>query len=364
MGPVSHLGATDLRDLGGGVVDEHSVSWRACPTSLAQEFDLLLVDLDGVVYVGRRAVTGAVESLNRATRSGLRCSYVTNNASRSPAVVAEHLRELGLTLDDEDVVTSAQEGAERLAALVPAGSRVLAIGGPGVAAALVEAGLVPESRYGEGVAGVLQGYGPEVGWRDLAEASYAVSGGAAWVATNPDRTVPTGRGTAPGNGELTAVVQRTTGIDPQVTGKPGPGLFRLAVRRSGGRHPLVIGDRLDTDIAGAVNAGLPALLVLTGVTDEWRLLGAGPEERPTYLARDLAGLWEAQPAVAWEQGWWVCGAARVRVDGGQVGLAPGPRPDDELDVLRATAAAVWSAVDAGAEVDLHAVLDSIALRGG
>ncbi len=316
-------------------------------------------DLDGVVYVGQHAVPGAAESIRQAREAGLTCSFVTNNASRPPQVVAQHLRDLGVEAADEDVVTSAQEGAELLASRLPRAAQVLAVGGPGVGDALREAGLQPVTRYADGVVGVLQGYGADVGWRDLAEATYAVAAGADWVATNPDLTVPTPRGPAPGNGQLTAVVQRTTGVDPDVTGKPGPGLFQAAVRRAGGGRALVIGDRLDTDIAGAIAADLPSLLVLTGVSGVAELLAAGPRERPTYLAQDLSGLWTDHPDVRLEAvadgAWWVCGAARARVVDQRVETA-GDGSAAGLDRLRVAAAAAWAAADAGAEVDLHATI--------
>jgi HAD superfamily hydrolase (TIGR01450 family) len=345
------------------VPDDGSVTWQASTGDLAAEFDLLLLDLDGVVYIGPHAVPHAVESLNRAVGKGLRCSYTTNNAARTPATVAEHLRELGLDARDEEVVTSAQEGAERLAARLTPGSRVLAVGGPGVPAALREAGLEPVDHYDEDVVGVLQGYGPDVGWHQLAEASYAVAAGADWVATNPDLTVPTPRGTAPGNGQLVAVVQRTTGVDPEVTGKPGPGLFDLAVRRAGGGRALVVGDRLDTDIAGGIGARLPSLLVLTGVTGPGELLSARRSERPTYLAQDLRGLWEPQPGVRPNEGWWVSGTARARVSDGHLELPDEPATD-RLDQLRAAAAAVWEAVDSGREVDQPAAVDRLGAGDG
>jgi glycerol-1-phosphatase len=350
------------------------VSWRECSTSPGAEYDVLLLDLDGVVYVGLQAVPAAVVNLNRATDTGLRSAYVTNNASRPPQVVAQHLRDLGLSAADDQVVTSAQEGAELLAGSLPSGARVLAVGGPGVAAALEEVGLAPTTRWDDTVTGVLQGFGTDVGWRDLAEASYAVAGGATWVATNPDLTVPTPRGTAPGNGQLTAVVQRTTGVEPQVTGKPGKGLFELAVRRCGGHRPLVVGDRLDTDIAGAVNAGFDSLLVLTGVTDVVALLTARPGERPSYLARDLAGLWSPQPGVQADDGWWVCAGTRVRLEDGhlevaalvseQVDRAMNGAGDADLSLLRAAASAVWEAQDAGADVDVLATVDLISGHAG
>jgi HAD superfamily hydrolase (TIGR01450 family) len=327
------------------------VTWLPADDPLAAGFDLVLVDLDGVVYVGRNAVAGAAESLARMAARGLRYRFVTNNAARAPADVAAHLRELGVVATDDDVVTAAQEGAELLAARFSSGSEVLAVGGPGVRAALLEVNLTPVTRYGEGVVGVLQGYGPDVGWRDLAEACYAVTGGAYWVATNPDLTVPTPRGTAPGNGQLTAVVARTTGRDPDVTGKPGPGLFQSAVRRGGGGRALVVGDRLDTDIAGAAAAGLPSLLVLTGVTDLERLFGAEPGERPAYLADDLWGLWRGHPPVTASGGWWVCQGALARVSRGRLELSPAERVE-RLDLWRAASAAVWEARDTGQEVDL------------
>jgi glycerol-1-phosphatase len=329
------------------------VSWGVSDQSLADGFDLLLLDLDGVVYVGPNAVPGATENLNRAVAAGLRCSYVTNNAARPPHVVAEHLRGLGIPARDDQVVTSAQEGAELLAGRLAMGSQVLAVGGPGVAAALTEVGLAPVTRFAAGVVGVLQGYGPDVGWRDLAEASYAVTAGALWVATNPDLTVPTPRGMAPGNGQLTAVVARTTGVEPAVTGKPGPGLFRSAVRRGGGGRALVVGDRLDTDIAGAVAADLPSLLVLTGVTGAAQLLAAGRAERPTFLDRDLGGLWRDHPAVVEAGDWWTCRRARARVAEDGLELA-GDAGTDGLDGWRAAAAASLQARDRGDDLGLAA----------
>lgn len=336
---------------------ELSLSSAAEP--LAGEFDILLFDLDGVVYVGPSAVPGAAESLSRAAQAGLICRFVTNNAARTPQDVAAHLRELGIEADDDQVVTAAQEGAELLASRLRTGSEVLAVGGPGVSAALQEVGLVPVKRIGAGVAGVLQGFGPDVGWRDLAEATYAVTAGADWVATNPDLTVPTPRGTAPGNGQLVGVVARTTGREPEVTGKPGPGLFTSAARRAGGGRSLVIGDRLDTDIGGAVAAGFPSLLVLTGVTGPEQLLAADRQERPSYLAADLAGLWVSHPPVGQAGDWWVCRQTRARVSGGRLELA-GERGPDPLDGWRSAAAAAWSARDAGVDVELTASAASLA----
>jgi glycerol-1-phosphatase len=335
-----------------------TVTWAAGDEPLARSFDVLLLDLDGVIYIGPHEVPGAAENLARASLEGIRCTFVTNNAARPPVDVAHHLRELGIDAKNDDVVTSAQEGAELLASHLRQGSRVLSVGGPGVPAALREVGLVPVSRFAAEVVAVLQGYGPDVGWRELAEACYAVTAGADWVATNPDLTVPTPRGTAPGNGRLVDVVARTTGVEPRFTGKPGPGLFLSAVRRCGGGRTLVVGDRLDTDIAGSVAAGLPSLLVLTGVTGPFELLGAGQHERPTYLAEDLAGLWQPHPAVARTDGGWSCRETTARILDGRLELA-GEHGPDRLDAWRAGSAAVWEASDADEQLDLAASAESL-----
>lgn len=258
--------------------------------------DVLLFDLDGVVYIGGQAVPGAVESIASASAQGARCIYVTNNASRTPAQVAEHLRSLGVPAEPDDVITSSMAAATLVAERISEG-QVLAVGGPGVAAALTERGFVPVSVFGPEVVAVMQGYGPQVGWADLAEATFAVRAGLPWIATNLDATFPSPRGIAPGNGALVDVVARTAGRRPDaVAGKPEPALLLEAVRRTGAQRPLMIGDRLDTDIAAGARLGIPTLLVCTGVATRADGLAARGEERPTYLAADLACL---LPNEAW-----------------------------------------------------------------
>lgn len=275
--------------------------------TLLDDYDVLLLDLDGVVYRGVGAVRHAVESLSGAVDAGVRLGFVTNNASRPPRVVAQHLQGLGIACADEQVVTSAQVGADLIAETVPAASRILAVGGPGVALALAERGFVPvrvsvereqgrsDIEIARSVAGVLQGFGPDVTWRDLAVASYAVSAGADWVATNTDRTIPRADGVAPGNGTLVAAVSEATGITPPAAGKPSAGMMRIAAERLNARRPLAIGDRLDTDIRGATAAGIDSLLVLTGVTSPDILVAAPPGDRPTYVSADLRGLHRPLP---------------------------------------------------------------------
>lgn len=266
--------------------------------SLQSGYAAIVCDLDGVVYRGPTAVPHAVDALRA---SPLPVIYATNNASRPPADVAEHLRELGLPCVPEMVATSSQAGARLIADRVPPGSSVLALGGPGVAVALREAGLtavLPDAVGAHQHVAVLQGYGPQVTASHLAEAAYAVQGGAIWVATNTDATLPTDRGVAPGNGSLVAAVRRAVGRDPDlVAGKPSAPLYLMCADRlavPAGRV-LAVGDRLDTDIEGAVAAGMDSLLVLTGVDDLAAALAAPAHRRPTWVAPDLRSL-VADPA--------------------------------------------------------------------
>ncbi|MFI7589366.1 HAD-IIA family hydrolase [Spongisporangium articulatum] len=305
-------------------------------------YDLLLFDLDGVVYIGPAPVPQAPEAIARAQKAGVRCTFVTNNASRRPGVVADHLREFGIDCADDDVVTSAQGAAAMLARRLPAGAPVLVIGGDGLTWALGEAGLTPVTSLDDDPQAVVQGFGPDVGWRQLAEGAIGVSQGLPFIATNLDLTVPTPRGRAPGNGALVGTVVAATGVQPEVAGKPQPTLFLEAVARYGGRAPLVIGDRLDTDLEGARAAGLDGLMVLTGVHRTRELLAAAPGVRPHLIARDLRGLETVHPAPEPDDDGWRVGSAVVGP-----GLEVRNAGDDALDVLRAACAAAWAGSEVG-----------------
>jgi glycerol-1-phosphatase len=324
---------------------------RALPLSAgaatppAQTYDVALLDLDGVVYVGPAAVPGVPEALARAADVGMRLGFVTNNAARTPEQVAAHLTELDVPAGPGDVITSSQAAASVVAGLFRAGARVLPVGGPGVAAALTDAGLTVVDGADDGPVAVVQGYGPNVGWTQLAEAVVAVRGGARHVATNTDATIPSPRGVLPGNGALVGVVSAVTGQQPLVTGKPDPAMHAECVRRTGARRPLVVGDRLDTDIEGARRAGAASLLVLSGVATPADLLAAGPDHRPDLLAPDAAGLLRPHPAVTAVEGAWRCGDWLADATGEQLTLrstGPHPEPTDGLDGLRALAVAHWS----------------------
>ncbi len=234
---------------------------------LSSAYDVAVLDLDGVVYVGPDAIEGAPEALNRAQSGGMHLAFITNNAARPPGTVGEHLRELGVDAHDEDVVTSAQAAARLLAKQVPAGSKVFLLGGPGLDEALRERDLEPVTEPSDDVVAVAQGYGPEMPWKRVVQGAILVRAGLPWVASNTDMTIPTQTGVGPGNGTLVRLVAEYADREPQVAGKPMRPLFDETIMRVGGDHPLVIGDRLDTDIEGAVAAGMDSLLVLTGVDD-------------------------------------------------------------------------------------------------
>ncbi|MEV0440776.1 HAD hydrolase-like protein [Streptomyces spectabilis] len=313
--------------------------------ALSEAYDTALLDLDGVVYAGGHAIEHAVESLETARSGGMHLAYVTNNALRTPDAVAEHLTELGIPAEASDVITSAQAVARLMSEQLPAGARVLVIGGEGLRVALRERGLEPVESADDSPVAVVQGYGgPELPWGRFAEASYAIARGVPWFASNTDLTIPGARGIAPGNGAAVEVVRIATGAEPRVAGKPLPPMHRETILRTGAERPLVVGDRLDTDIEGAFNGGVDSLLVLTGVTDGAALLAARPEHRPTYVDADLRGLLTGQPEVEPVEGGFACGGWRASVRGESLAVEG---EGAALDGLRALCAGAWGAAGDG-----------------
>lgn len=344
VGPAGHAGQP------GHGVRQWRTPYGPRPSGrpLSELYDTALLDLDGVVYAGEEAVPHAVASLRDAVRGGMRLAYVTNNARRTPEAVAAHLTELGVPANPDEVITSAQAVARVIAERFPPGARVLAIGAEGLRVALEERGLtVVESADEEPVA-VVQGYGgPGMPWERLMEAALAVQRGVRWFASNTDLTVPNARGIAPGNGAAVEVVRIATrwmreAPEPVVAGKPLPPMHRETILRTGARRPLVVGDRLDTDIEGAHAGRVDSLLVLTGVTDGAQLLAARPEHRPTYVARDLRGLLEAHPDVTGDAAsGHTCGGWTAAARGGELQLTGDAAMLDPIDGLRALCAAAW-----------------------
>ncbi len=315
----------------------------ASEAPLVEAYDLAMLDLDGVVYIGGEAVPGAADHLARVREQGMRLAFVTNNASRPPDDVAAHLRKLGVDASTDDVVTSAQAAARLLRERYGDDARVALLGGPGLDAALRSEGLEPVAVEDDGAVAVVSGYGPEVLWRDIMRVAVRVKDGLPWVASNTDLTIPTPFGTAPGHGVLVGVLRAFAGVEPEVAGKPARPLLDETIRRVGGEHPLMVGDRLDTDIDGALNTGCDSLLVMTGVTGLAELVAAQTGHRPTYVAADLGGLLEAQGEVetdgeAARLGGWM---AEVR-DGSLVVEGQGSADD----WWRAVAASAWAFLDA------------------
>ena len=329
----------------------------ACDIPLADRYDLALVDLDGVAYLGHEPIAGAAEGIQGARDRGMRMVFVTNNASREPESVAAQLSGLSIPTEPAEVMTAATAAAAVLATRLAPGAKVLVVGGAGLVTAVQAAGFVVVTSADDKPDAVAQGFAPELRWAQLAEAAYAVQRGAWHVASNLDLSLPTARGFAPGNGALVAAVQAATGVAPDSAGKPAPTMYRLAVERAGADRPLVVGDRLDTDLAGARAAGYPGLHVLTGVSSGRDAVLARPHERPALLGADLRSLLAPHPAPERAAGgWWTTRSAAARVAQGRLELSTAA--DDvagRLDLLRSACAAAWEAVDGGERLTADSV---------
>jgi HAD superfamily hydrolase (TIGR01450 family) len=300
-------------------------------------YDAVLLDVDGTVIRGAETVPESPDVINELRQAGYAVQFVTNNASRTPDEIAEHLTALGVPTAAADIVTSGQAAGALLANRLPTDAAVLIVGADALAAEVRLVGLTPVTAASEDPVAVVQGHSPRTGWTQLAEACLAIRGGAMWVACNVDRTLPTERGLLPGNGAMVAALQAATDREPTVAGKPARPLLDTAMERAGAQRPLVVGDRLDTDIAGARAAELDSLLVLSGVADAVALLAAPPEHRPSHLGADLRVLRGSieQTRIQARPGW------RVDVDDGSLLLRSEGTASDPLDALRTLCAAWW-----------------------
>lgn len=303
--------------------------------------DVLLADLDGVLYAAAEPIPYAVDAVNALVADGVRVGYITNNAARRDDQVAAQLRGFGLEVAPHDVVTSPQAAVDVLRGLVPPGSRILVIGGEGITHELGLAGFTVTDSADDHPVAVVQGFHPSVGWLQLAEASFAIRNlGIPWIATNQDWTIPHSRGVAPGNGTLVSAVHTATGTLPIVAGKPERPIFETAIARFGASKPLVVGDRLDTDILGANRVGIASALVLTGIDGPKQLVAASAEERPTYILDDLRELSLPYPLPTVDPDGVVrVRDAAIRLDGYRIDVVdPGTR---RTDLLRAACAVIW-----------------------
>ncbi|MEV4319602.1 HAD-IIA family hydrolase [Actinocrispum sp. NPDC049592] len=308
-------------------------------------YDALLIDLDGTVYRGGEPVQGAPEAVKAARENGTAVRFVTNNASRSSEDVAEHLTDLGIPAKPVEVSTSAQAAGTVLAERLKPGAEVLVVGTKALADVVRGVGLKPVDEYGDSVSAVVQGLSRETNWRDLAEATLAIRSGALWVACNIDPTLPTERGELPGNGAMVGALRIATGQEPVVAGKPARPLMDEAITSADAERPLVVGDRLDTDIAGAVTAEVDALLVLSGVTEPADLLAAPAWLRPRYVAPDISSVRvpAADLEIGPQRGWEVERSGELALS---VRAAGSGSRGDELALLRALCA-VHRPIDGG-----------------
>ena len=306
--------------------------------------DAVLADLDGVVYAGPHALPHAVDSLNRVAQT-MRLGYITNNASRTDASVAEHLTGLGLTVAADEVVTSPQAAMRLLTTIVAPPATILIVGGEGLVVEAEKAGYTVTRSAEDSPAAVVQGFSPDVAWTDLAEAAFALKvpedeGGIPWISTNTDWTIPRERGVAPGNGTLVSAVHTAIGRLSTVAGKPETPIFEEAIARFAAQHPLFLGDRLDTDIMGAVRAGIDSALVLTGIDRPKHVLAAPQGSRPDYILADLRDLHQPYPETIEKDGVFTVNEAAVRIVNGDVQILS--EGDAQIDLLRAGAAAIWA----------------------
>lgn len=326
---------------------------ESCDEPLSTAHDVAMLDLDGVVYVGDDGVPGAAAAIQAARAGGQRIAFITNNSSRPPDKVAAKIERAGVPADVEEVVTSAQAAARVLHDQHGAGARVVTLGGAGLVEALEGAGLTPVGVEDDGAVALVTGYGPDVAWRDVMRAAVRIRDGLPWVASNTDHTIPTAFGLAPGHGVMVAMLSDFTGVRPVVAGKPERPLLDETVQRTRAKSPLMVGDRLDTDIQGAVALGMPALLVMTGVTDLTALVAARPGLRPTYISADLRGLVEAHSAPEPDGAGWRSGGWTASVAGGRLQVSGSGDPSDWW---RSVAAAAWEHLDdTGDVVDVSGV---------
>ncbi|CUR59483.1 Putative sugar phosphatase of HAD superfamily [metagenome] len=312
-------------------------------SAVLESHDLVMFDLDGVVYVSGHAIDGVAQRIGQVRSAGAHVAFVTNNASRTPEQVARKLRDLGVAAADTDVVTSAQAAARLLAERHGSGAKILLLGGEGLRVALTEAGLEPVEDA-DGAVAVASGYGPDVRWRDIMRVATLVRDGLPYVASNADMTIPTSYGLAPGHGVLVQTITGFAGVAATVAGKPEKPLMEETVLRVGGDRPIMVGDRLDTDIEGAHALGVPSLLVLTGVTWLEQLVAATPELRPSYISPTLEGLFEPHPVPTEEDGAALLNGWTASVENGRL-VVDGEGSD--ADWWRVAAVAAWRHLDDG-----------------
>lgn len=252
----------------------------------------LIIDMDGVLWRGDQPLPGLVEFFAALRRLGIRFILATNNASKSGDEYVAKLMKFGVPIALDEILTSPQATAAYLARHAP-DARVFVIGEPGLAFELRSKGLHVVNDRPESATHVVVGWDRTLTYDKLAEACLLIRRGATFIGTNPDVTYPSERGIVPGNGATLAALQAATDVAPIIIGKPQPEMMVQAMQRMGGtpNNTAVVGDRLDTDIRGGLNAGLTTILVLTGVTSREQA-ESGPI-RADYVFEDISAVAEA-----------------------------------------------------------------------
>ena len=247
----------------------------------------LIVDMDGVLWRGDEPMPSLQEFFALLRQRQVAFILATNNSSKTTEQYTAKLARFGVEVPTKCILTSAQVAAVYLADLTPPGTRVYAIGGKGVQQALKQYGFVLTDEDADYV---VVGWDQQLTWDKLATAALLIHNGASFIGTNPDTNYPTERGPVPGNGAQLAALETTTGITPIVVGKPEPQMYEEALRRMNAcpETTAVIGDRLDTDIAGGVQAGLTTMLVLSGIANEADL--ADSPVKPDIVCADIGEL--------------------------------------------------------------------------
>jgi 4-nitrophenyl phosphatase len=239
------------------------------PGILPAYINSLILDMDGVLWKADAPIGDLNTTFKRIQARGLIVAFATNNGTLTPEQYVERLARFGVNVDPWQVVTSALGVTNLLTEKFPSGGPIFVIGGEGVKTALRESGfeLLSEKSAGEARA-VVMGIDPEINFEKMSEAALLVRSGIPFFATNPDKTFPTPRGQIPGAGAWISVIVTATGVEPTYAGKPAPYLLELARIRLGTtkEQTLVVGDRLETDIAGGQAAGMPTALVLSGIS--------------------------------------------------------------------------------------------------
>lgn len=250
----------------------------------------LIVDMDGVLWHGAQPLPGLIEFVDALRQFDIRFVLATNNASLTPEQYVAKLSAMGVSVGRDEVLTSAQAAGMYLATVAPPGAHVFVIGEDGVKRAMEENGFTLSQ---DGADYVVVGMDRGLNWEKLAQATLNIRAGAGFIGTNPDTTFPSERGIVHGNGAILAALTTATEVLPVIIGKPEPLMYRMAMRKLGADpdETLAIGDRLGTDILGAIRAGIPSALVLTGISTQADIDRS--EYKPTFVFTGLPELTKA-----------------------------------------------------------------------